>query len=261
MTPLIIRCVLLCAALTSVAASASAGECPGNPDAIGTSRVISVDPAMLPQVGTVQYPQTLPLRDHEVVLSFDDGPVWPSTGDVLDALAAQCVAANFFVLGVNAHAAPELVRREFREGHTIGTHSQTHADLTKLTPAAAVKEIQDGIGAADAALSASAVAAPFFRAPYLATTSAMERYLSEQDVMLWSIDIDPEDWRPLSPDEVVERTLSGLEKKRSGIILLHDVQSHTAAAIPALLNELKRRGYSIVHVVYGNASKAATGDQ
>ena len=75
--------------------------------------------------------------------------------------------------------------------------------------------------------------------------------------MLWSIDIDPEDWRPLMPDEVVQRILSQLEKKRSGIILMHDVQLHTAAAIPRLLSELKSRGYRIVHVVLGNAQASA----
>src|SRR5580698_2471346 len=86
----------------AASSSSSAQECPGHPDAIGTSRLIAVDPGVLPQVGTVQYPQTLPLRDHEVVLTFDDGPVTPSTGEVLDALAAQCVQANFFVVGEHA---------------------------------------------------------------------------------------------------------------------------------------------------------------
>ena len=58
-------------------AHAIAGECPGNPNAIGTSRVMAVDPAAYPMVGTWQYPQTLPLQDHEVVLTFDDGPLPP----------------------------------------------------------------------------------------------------------------------------------------------------------------------------------------
>ena len=77
--------------------------------------------------------------------------------------------------------------------------------------------------------------------------------------MLWSVDIDPEDWRPLSPDEVVERILSRLEKRHSGIVLMHDVQSHTAAAIPKLLVALKSHGYSIVHVMAGKA-EASAGD-
>jgi peptidoglycan/xylan/chitin deacetylase (PgdA/CDA1 family) len=76
-------------------------------------------------------------------------------------------------------------------------------------------------------------------------------------IMLWSIDIDPEDWRPSTPDEVVERIMVQLEKKHSGIILMHDVQSHTAAALPKLLSELKTKGYNVVHVVFGSAKEAA----
>lgn len=91
----------------------------------------------------------------------------------------------------------------------------------------------------------------------MATISGLEQYLAEHHVMLWRSDVDPEDWRPLSPDEVVERILSQLEKKHSGIVLMHDVQPHTAAAIPKLLRELKSRGYSIVHVVVGKAEALA----
>jgi peptidoglycan-N-acetylglucosamine deacetylase len=251
------RGLLVCFALVTMSFSSFAQECPGNAEAIGTSRVIAVDPAVLPRVGTVQYPQTLPLRDHEVVLTFDDGPAAASTGQVLDALAAQCVAANFFIVGQNAKAMPELVRRAYEEGHTIGTHSQTHANLAELSIADAMREIQSGFDSINVALGPQKTAAPFFRAPYLATTPNLERYLSEQFVMLWSIDIDPEDWQPLTPDDVVQRILSQLEKKRSGIILMHDVQLHTAAAIPKLLNELKSRGYRIVHVVAGKAQASA----
>jgi peptidoglycan/xylan/chitin deacetylase (PgdA/CDA1 family) len=256
---LIITGSLCSVALASIASTSFAHECPGNPQAIGTSRVIVADPGALRRVGTVQYPQTLPLKDHEVVLTFDDGPNPPTTGKVLDALAAECVEAHFFIIGERAKAAPELVRRAYEEGHTIGTHSQTHAGLAELPLADAEREISDGIDSTNAALGGQRAAAPFFRAPYLTTTAGVDQFLADHDVMLWSIDIDPEDWRPLSPDEVVERILSRLEKRHSGIVLMHDVQPHTAAVIPKLLVELKSRGYSIVHVVAGKA-EASAGD-
>jgi peptidoglycan-N-acetylglucosamine deacetylase len=226
-----------------------AKECPGNPAAIGTSRIISVDPATVRQVGTAQYAQTLPLRDHEVVLSFDDGPSPLTTEKVLDALAAECVKANLFIIGEHAKERPDLVRRAYHEGHAIGTHSQTHPDLARLSFADASREIDDGIRSVQAALGSNMLDAPFFRAPYLQTTPELERFLVKRELMLWSIDIDPEDWRPQSPDDVVEHILTPLETKRSGIILLHDVQPHTAAAIPTLLRALKARGYSIVQAV------------
>jgi peptidoglycan/xylan/chitin deacetylase (PgdA/CDA1 family) len=251
------RVALACGALAMMATSAFAQECPGHPQAIGTSRVIAANPAVLPRVGTVQYPRTLPLRDHEVVLTFDDGPSPLTTGKVLDALAAECVEANFFIVGEHATAAPNLVQRAYEQGHTIGTHSQTHANLTTLPLAAAEKEISDGFDATSAAIGGGHAAAPFFRAPYLATTPAIDDYLAERDMMLWSIDIDPQDWRPLSPDEVVEAVLAQLEKKRFGIVLMHDVQAHTAAALPQLLRALKSLGYRVVHVVPGGAEASA----
>jgi len=236
-------------ALALPAFSACAEECPGNPAAIGNRRVISVDPATLRQVGTVQHAQTLPLRDHEIVLTFDDGPSPVTTGKVLDALAAECVKANFFIVGEHAREWPDLALRAYKDGHTIGTHSQTHADLSRLSFAAAVGEIDDGIESVQAALGPQMTAAPFFRAPYLQTTPDLRQFLFERDVMLWSIDIDSEDWRPQTPESVVERTLTLLEAKHSGIVLLHDVQPHTAAALPMLLRELKARGFGIVQAV------------
>ena len=75
---------------------ANAAECPGNPYALGTSRVLTIDPAQYPRLGTVQYPETLPLEDKEVVLTFDDGPLPPYTNRILEILAAECVKANYF---------------------------------------------------------------------------------------------------------------------------------------------------------------------
>ena len=236
---------------------ASAEDCNHNLDVLGTERTIAVDPAILRRVGTLQYPETVPLRDHEVVLTFDDGPAPSSTPMVLDALAAQCVKANFFVVGAHASNAPGLVRRELAEGHTVGTHSETHADLARLEPVDAQNEVQNGIKAVNLALAPTGIAAPFFRAPYLSTTPSVENYLATAGLMLWSIDVDPEDWRPLTPDDVVARIMARLDQKRFGIILMHDVQLHTADALPKLFNALKASGYKVVHVVYGSAKEAA----
>ena len=63
------------------------GNCPGHPGALGTSRVLALDPAQNPRVGHMQYPDTLPLNDKEVVLTFDDGPVPPYSNEILDILA------------------------------------------------------------------------------------------------------------------------------------------------------------------------------
>jgi len=241
--------MLLAFAGLGVAASAAMAEpCGDNPHVLGTERTIAVEPWTLPRVGTFQFAQTLPLGDHEVVLTFDDGPSPETTGKVLDALAAECVKANFFLVGQHAVQAPALVRREAREGHTIGTHTQTHPDLARLKPQEAEAEINDGIAAAAAALDGEAGVAPFFRAPYLVTNPAIDAYLRARKLMLWSIDVDSEDWRNDSAANVRTRIFDGLARARKGIILMHDFQHPTSLALPELLAQLKANGFKIVQV-------------
>jgi peptidoglycan-N-acetylglucosamine deacetylase len=237
------------AILAFPASRARAEECPGNPDAIGTGRLITVDPAALHQVGTEPYAHTLPLRDHEVVLTFDDGPSPLTTEKVLDALAAECASANFFIVGEHAKERPDLVRRAYQDGHAVGTHSQTHPDLARMPLDAAEREIDSGIESVQAALGPRVAPSPFFRAPYLQATPELEQFLVKRGLMQWSADIIAQDWQPLTPEEVVARTMNLLQAKGSGIVLLHDVQPHTAAAIPMLLRQLKERGYSIVRTL------------
>src|SRR6195256_6742774 len=121
------------AALFATNMAAQANEC-ARKDALGTSRVLVVDPATSPRVGLKSFPQTLPLQDHEVVLTFDDGP-WPATtSKVLKALADECVRATFFLIGKSASEHPGLVRRIAAEGHTIGHHTWLHRSLMQIPP-------------------------------------------------------------------------------------------------------------------------------
>src|SRR5712691_5447043 len=114
-----LKFALAAALLASQPAAAQLpAPCPGNPDALATSRIITVDAATTPRVGRKQFPATLPLADKEVVLTFDDGP-WPGTTPaVLAALKHECVRATFFLTGQHAVAHPELAKRQLAEGHT-----------------------------------------------------------------------------------------------------------------------------------------------
>src|SRR5207302_7248696 len=139
---------LLSLSVVGVPAAASAADCPGHPDALGTSRVLVVDPAEHARIGTMQYPETLPLGDKEVVLTFDDGPLPPYSTRVLETLAAQCVKATFFMVGRQARAYPDMVRRVYNEGHTVASHSQNHPLIfTRLPKPRAEDEIDQGIAA------------------------------------------------------------------------------------------------------------------
>ena len=232
------------------ASAAWAGpNCTNNPDVLGTSRTITVRTSDFPRIGTEQYAESLRLKNREVVLTFDDGPVHGHSAKVLDALAAECVKATFFMMGLNVAEAPSLVRRAFDEGHSIGTHTFSHIHLDEVPFEKAKQEIELGIEAVTEALGKGRSPAPFFRAPYLAITKDLEKYLYARGLMVWDIDVDSLDWSVEAPEKVIENTLAVLEKKGKGILLMHDIKSQTARAMPVLLSELKRRGFRIVHVV------------
>jgi peptidoglycan/xylan/chitin deacetylase (PgdA/CDA1 family) len=247
---------VLAATLLTVGAAVGA-ECPGNPDAIGTSRTIVVDPLEHPRLGSMQYHESLPLEDHEVVLTFDDGPLPPRTNHVLETLANECVKATFFLVGKMATTYPDVVRKIVAAGHTVGTHSQNHPlRLHKVPLGKAEQEISDGIASVTSVLGEPP--APFFRIPGLARTSAIDQYLASQNLMTWSADFPADDWTRISPAQVYSRALQRVEANGKGILLLHDIQARTVEALPALLHELKRRGYHIVHVVPATPDRPKT---
>src|SRR5258707_3224454 len=161
-------------ALFTWTAAAQAADCPRQ-GTLGTSRVLEVDAATTPRVGLKSFPQTLPLRDHEVVLTFDDGPWPPTTPKVLAALAHERVRATFFLIGKPALEHPDLVRRIAAEGHTIGHHTWLHRSLMQIPPSETTEEIDHGISAVEMVLHGVATTITskhFFRFPGFETTTA-----------------------------------------------------------------------------------------
>lgn len=237
---------------------AAPSRCDPSADVLGTSRTIVVDPAEHRRIGTMQYAETLPLKDREVVLTFDDGPIPLYTSRVLEALEAQCVKATFFIVGRMAKAYPAMVRDIAARGHTIGTHSQNHPfSFAQLAGPRMTSEIDDGIAATRAALDGAPIS-PFFRIPGLARGDAVETELASRGLMTWSADFPADDWRHISADEVHKRAMRRLEAKGKGVLLLHDIQPATALAMPGLLAELKERGFRVVHVIAASPDNPKT---
>jgi peptidoglycan/xylan/chitin deacetylase (PgdA/CDA1 family) len=238
-------------------AKSRAADCPGNPDALGTSRVMQIDPRQFPRIGTVNYSQSLPLEDKEVVLTFDDGPLPPYTNRVLDVLAENCVKANYFLVGRMARGYPDLARRIRAEGHTIGTHSENHLlgfDHASMDTVKA--EIEQGIVSVSHVLGGPRAVSPFFRIPGFLRRREVEAYLQSRHLATWSADLVADDWKHINGSEVTRRALARLDERGKGVLLLHDIQPATALALPELLRELKARGYRIVQVVPGHGEMA-----
>lgn len=242
---------LALAVLIASTIAAHADNCP-TPNALGTARVLTVDPKTYPRVGTQSFPDTLPLQDREVVLTFDDGPNPPTTSKILAALAKECVRATFFMIGQSAAAHPQLVKRMAAEGHTIAHHTFAHADLKKVSHEKAVEQIDRGISADEMALNGKATtvpSTPFFRFPYFESTPALLDMLQSRRIAVFGADFWASDWNPMTPQQQLDLITSRVKAAGKGIILFHDTKGQTAAMLPDFLRYLRDNNYKVVHIV------------
>jgi peptidoglycan/xylan/chitin deacetylase (PgdA/CDA1 family) len=217
-----------------------------NPNALGVGRTVEIDTTGGPGFGFEHFKQLDFLRDHEVVLTFDDGP-WPhNTPAVLKTLAEECTTGIFFPIGKHATYFPEILKQVYAAGHTIGSHTWSHANLNnkKLTEDQRKEEVEKGFSAVKWALGVSP--APFFRFPALQHPPEMVTYLGERNVGIFSCDLDSFDFKASKPESIVDTVMKKVDKLGKGIILMHDFQKHTAEALPELLKRLKAGGYKVV---------------
>jgi peptidoglycan/xylan/chitin deacetylase (PgdA/CDA1 family) len=218
-----------------------------NPNALGVARTVEIDTTGGPGFGFEHFKELDFLRDHEVVLTFDDGP-WPhNTPAVLKALADQCTTGIFFPIGKHSTYEPEILKQVYAAGHTIGAHTWSHANLNnkKLTEQQRKDEIEKGFSAVKWALGGISPS-PFFRFPALQHPPEMVTYLGNRNIAIFSCDLDSFDCKASKPEKVIETVMKKLDKLGKGIILMHDFQKHTAEALPELLNRLKAGGFKVV---------------
>jgi peptidoglycan/xylan/chitin deacetylase (PgdA/CDA1 family) len=219
-----------------------------NPNALGVERVVEIDTTGGPGFGFQNFKAYDFLKDHEVVLTFDDGP-WPgNTERVLKALADQCTKAVFFPIGEHAGWHPEILKQDLAAGMTVGSHTWSHKDLTKLSFEDAKAEVEKGIAAISIA-SGNKPIAPFFRFPALRMPPEILKYLASRNIAVFSTDWDSFDFKMRRPEQVVHSVIGKLEKHGKGIILMHDFQHATSEAVPEILKQLKAKGFKIVQVV------------
>jgi peptidoglycan/xylan/chitin deacetylase (PgdA/CDA1 family) len=237
------RTVLFLGALFSASASA-ATSCDVN--ALGTARTLVLK-REYGAWGKAQH-EALPLQKGEVVLTFDDGPSPESTPLVLKALADQCVKATFFMIGNRVAQSPELARRASREGHSTATHSYTHPNLGKLTPA---EQLDDLRRAEDSYRAVFGAKPPAYRFPYLEETPDLVAVLKSKNIAVFSIDIGIDDWQDDdTTGRLAARLAERLRTSGGGIVLMHDAHQATANAMPILLKVLKANGFRVVHIAW-----------
>ena len=236
---------------TKTVNSGSGQACEGK---LGVHRTITVSPKNTFLVGVDNHAR-LGLKKKELVLTFDDGPRAGITEPILKALAEECVLATFFAMGRSVREYPHLLARAAKEGHTIGTHTQSHPLLTKRNNDGVAAEVRRGIASAEAALEGSGhELANFFRYPYLARSKRTDKIVKSFGLVGFHMNIDSWDWKDTTPDQMLQTTLRRTRGEGSGIVLFHDIQEKTAIALPKYLRILRQEGYKIVHLVPGDSN-------
>lgn len=237
----VLRLALSASVLAAVAPAASAA-CPD--DALGTSRTL-VLPREGAAYGRAQH-GPLPLAPREVVLTFDDGPRPETTPQVLQALRVACTHATFFMNGEPMLRHPALARQVQAEGHTVAMHGYRHDNFTALAPAAQLADLQAMREAHRSVLGGEPAA---WRYPFLGESEFMRSTLREQRITTMSVDVGVEDWVPVkAPEVLADRLIERLRASGGGIVLLHDAQEQTAAALPLMLRRLKDDGWRVVRL-------------
>ncbi len=193
----------------------------------------------------------------KIALTFDDGPdpIW--TPQILDILKAKHVSASFFIIGENAQANPDLVQREIDEGHEVGNHTFTHPNLGE-SPSGLVELELNATQRLFEALTGRSLR--MLRPPYFgdAEPTTQDEVVPIQiaqsmGYVTVGLRVDPDDWQQPPADQIITRTLAQITnpnpEERGQIILLHDAggdRSRTVAALPALIDALRAKGYTLV---------------
>jgi peptidoglycan/xylan/chitin deacetylase (PgdA/CDA1 family) len=231
-----------------------------NPNALGISRVVQIDTTGGPGFGMEHFRTHDFLNDHEVVLTFDDGPWLNNTPMVLKALADQCVRATFFNIGKHATYYPEILKQVLDAGHTVGTHTWSHKDLArKMSVEDAKAEIEMGMSAVKMSAPAGAAIAPFFRFPALQHPPELVTYLGTRNVAIFSADFDSFDFKLHKPEQVIKSVMDKLAKNGKGIILIDArlPEGHRRGDAAAARQDESRRLQDRPHGAEGPAADAA----
>lgn len=190
-----------------------------------------------------------PASKREVALTFDDAPDANFTPKVLDALKKEGVKATFFVVGNRVEAHPDIVRRMVQEGHVIGNHSYSHANLPKLSNSAFREEITK----TDSLIRTYTGYTPHLvRPPYGNIDEDQIRWLSSQHKKIVNWNVDSLDWKGLSTEQVATNVLAHVHP--GSIVLQHaaggagEDLSGTVNAIPELIKKLREDGVKLVTV-------------
>lgn len=184
-----------------------------------------------------------PIPQKLIALTFDDGP-GAYTEQLLDILKTNNAKATFFLIGNNIAGRTSTLQRMAAEGHQIGNHTMSHQDLTPLSEAQAIAEIDNTSALIE---SVTGKTPTLLRAPFLSIDNRTRTLAAARGMAL--VNYTPpatEDYVLLDSDKIVQSVLYGAQD--GGIILLHDIYATTVDAVPEIIAQLKAQGFGFVTV-------------
>ncbi len=197
------------------------------------------------------------LPEGEIALTFDDGPDPARTPRILQILADAGIKATFFEIGKNAAAHPEISRRVLAAGHTVGSHTFSHPNMSRIPESHAETEVESGDASVSLALGMKPGELPFFRFPYGAKTTVEQDFVQRRGNTTFFWNMDSQDWKIRDPHRLFLNVLAELDRAKRGIILFHDIHEQTVIVLPHVLAELHARGMKTVVFVAAPARPGA----
>ena len=179
-------------------------------------------------------------EEKRVAISFDAAWGADKTEKIMEILQEYDANATFFLVGFWSEKYPELVKQIHENGFEIGTHSNTHPDMTKLNKEQIKLELEQSIAKMK---EAADVEVELFRAPYGAYNNDVIEVAESMNLQTIQWDVDSLDWKGLSGGEIATRILNRI--KPGSIILCHNNSDHILDALPIILDRLKLQGYTV----------------
>ena len=181
--------------------------------------------------------------EKKVAISFDAAWGADKTEKIMSICKEYGVNATFFLVGFWVEDYPEIAKKIAENGFEIGTHSNTHPDMAKLSSKGQRQELETSMEIIE---KTTGVKPTLFRAPFGSYNDSLITVASELGLKTIQWDVDTLDWKGLSAMEIVNRVLNSV--KSGSIILCHNNSDHILDALPILLDRLAKKGYKVSNV-------------
>ena len=179
-------------------------------------------------------------QNQQVAISFDEAWGADKTEKIMSICKEYNVNATFFLVGFWVEDYPEIAKKIAENGFEIGTHSNTHPNMAKISAEKQKLELETSLNIIK---KNTGVDAKLFRPPFGAYNDSLISTAESLGLTTIQWDVDSLDWKGLSAMEITNRVLNGV--RNGSIILCHNNSDHILDALPIMLDRLQKKGYTV----------------